>query len=1106
MRGKTPLDFYRMNKCSEYDETTRDKKKEELIDLIEELSIPSEIAARGEDAVKAFTDEIKNGEMTVVNSRFMFLGNEGVGKTSCVNAMLGRGFNQHEPSTDGIVTTVFQTMGENSSKWEEQKGVEVCELTTQMHEHAIAANVAKKITESQINTDVAASSSTLDPRKTTSSVSSASLKDEVTETMAPTTLQKGKNGGQGTLGAGAISMNLPMKDLANRLEKKLPDGIHKKLVKELADQRSELSYFGGQCDITCIWDYAGHLSYYITHRFFITDGSSYGLVFSLLDDMDAKARPRDCLKGQFEMTNLQMNIFWLRSIYEHAVLPRNAARKMINGNICSPPISLIGTHMDLLPGSDEEKQKLAEDKFKRIFDAIKGTPYECHVDRETYAVDNTATSDAMIDKLKRNVGGYMKAMAKTVPTKWVHFQIKVQEIGKTSVRMSIKEITKIAVNCGIAKETVIHVLTYFNDLGIILYSPTNTKLKNSVITNIPILIGIFTKIITAVNPDDVDKVPVMINHWRKLDEEGILAEQLVRHLWRDVLTASGNDNDVIFEEFIEIMKLFGLLFEKKRSEDGTRIFVVPSRMKTKTENLEVKADDGRTVSIYVTPSDFLPDAVYDVLVVKFVDLSQDKCCHEDPKLFQNQAEIGLDDKHYLRLGRICIDNKQSLKLEITRRTEKDQHGINKPTRKPHPIACMEVLHILKQHLSEVYPSKGRVGYALQILCSVCSTPEKPHFQDLESCLQNELMICDKSSDNTAMSTSHVLNSFVADWSYVNETKNFHSIQCLILDLGTGQMRRFFMKESKLEKKSDVGEFMIEKKDDIHLKYVGFGDLDSKVFSPDANIDNFDMTTLILMIRYCFNGSKPESFWECPPDEDNSELSNLVRIYQFKKSVLDCSCNNRVTDEEFDKQWKKLTTMFKDMGVSVEEIEKYRNPWRLIEELKDTDQTYMDEKVNFSTINSLVFDVGTQTMKKFFLSNTKLSESNVGTFLINERKNGCLKSVRIFEDQCNKMFTQKADINTFDITILMMLIRHCCSSYPKDFWVTPDLTFFIKLANLIQIHQYRNSELAHCSSASISNKKFEKDWVTLTDYLLKSGADFKEIEKYKKLHSVFTCRK
>ncbi|XP_033095336.1 uncharacterized protein LOC117099928, partial [Anneissia japonica] len=88
--GSTPLDYYDRNECSQYEVSTKKEKKDELKKLLIKLSVPGEILARGPEAIKAFTYEVQNGEITMVNSRVMFLGKEGVGKTSCVRSMLGK--------------------------------------------------------------------------------------------------------------------------------------------------------------------------------------------------------------------------------------------------------------------------------------------------------------------------------------------------------------------------------------------------------------------------------------------------------------------------------------------------------------------------------------------------------------------------------------------------------------------------------------------------------------------------------------------------------------------------------------------------------------------------------------------------------------------------------------------------------------------------------------------------------------------------------------------------------------------------------------------------------------------------------------------------------
>ncbi|XP_033098335.1 uncharacterized protein LOC117102215, partial [Anneissia japonica] len=453
-KGKTPLNLYDKNNCIIYGgRSIRRENKEELKKLLLDMTFPAQIKARGKDAVTAFVNEIEKGEMTLVNSRVMFLGKEGAGKTSLVNSILGKQFNDNEPSTNGIVTTtVFQIVEGDCCKWEEHKDVDVCELTKQIREYNIAERIARKLEppEDQETTSMSVSpSSTSSPMETSEEATSLTLEERETSDVS----QSAAN-------------------VSKRQFDRLPEDIFKKVVANLDRQNPEPSsveepkpgpfkrFFmkitrnmatnkdagfvrvveNVPSDVTCIWDYAGQISYYITHRFFLTDGSSYVVAFSLFEPLNELAKSRGPLKDQFEMTNLQMIIFWIRSIYEHAVLQYNASTKLINDTIASPTISLVGTHKDKLEGSEEDKQNQSEAIFKIIFEEIKGMPFELHVDRTMYAVDNTSANDKGIEELKKNLGGYTKQMAKTVPTKWVDFQSKIQEVGKTTLRMSLDEL------------------------------------------------------------------------------------------------------------------------------------------------------------------------------------------------------------------------------------------------------------------------------------------------------------------------------------------------------------------------------------------------------------------------------------------------------------------------------------------------------------------------------------------------------------------------------------------------------------------------------------------------------------------------------------------
>ncbi|XP_071964198.1 uncharacterized protein [Antedon mediterranea] len=663
------------------------KIQTDILNLFDKLLVPAEIYFKGKNAIKLYKDELKNGKISLVNSRCMFLGKEGAGKTSCVKAMVGKKFDSKEPSTNGIVTTtLFQARGNDSGKWRMMKDVDEAKLSKETREHALAKNVDKKL---------------------------------------------GKENNDNTLVAKAVKF----------------------LYKSLTIGKVDVS------DITSIWDYAGQLDYYITHRFFLTNTVSYCVAFNVMDNLDEPANPRDPSTDSLGMTNLDMNLFWIRSIYEHTVSRHGPGNPIfIDGqNIESPPISLVATHMDKLSGSKSNKRIKAEKMFMQMFDAMKGMQYSEHVDREMYMVDNTVRSHEGIEKLKRNVGKYMKEMARKVPVKWVDLQERLQIIGKTRLTITLKEISKIGTECGISEDPLTHAIMYLNDTGIIMYSGTNKKLRHIVITNLHWMIQILTKVITVVKPTITAKQMRML--WGKLDNEGVLEEKLLRYLWR-------NEDEGLFDVFVELMKMFRLLFEKTKGiEKGNRIFLVPCRMKVDKEekNLEVSKDDEQTVSVYLTPTDFLPDAVYHTLVVAFLEFMTEKGS-DDSEVFRNRSDFKFSN-HTVSLGSVKISNKKekpyALKLEISRWTDILQptaEGGDKETEfkfKPEPSVCMEVLTYLKKQLETTCTIYEGIGYNLRVLCTFCN-PSNHHLIDLDKCLKNDLVSCGRKK---AMNTAHIKRFF-----------------------------------------------------------------------------------------------------------------------------------------------------------------------------------------------------------------------------------------------------------------------------------------------------------------------------------------------------------
>ncbi|XP_033118229.1 uncharacterized protein LOC117117867 [Anneissia japonica] len=318
-------------------------------------------------------------------------------------------------------------------------------------------------------------------------------------------------------------------------------------------------------------------------------------------------------------------------------------------------------------------------------------------------------------------------------------------------------------------------------------------------------------------------------------------------------------------------------------------------------------------------------------------------------------------------------------------------------------------------------------------------------------------------------------------------------------MGTEQMRKYFMTKGKLRGKHEVGKFLSWQRKNGPLKDVDFGHEATKIFIDDVDIDSFDITILMSLIQHCFT-PQSDKFWENPPDvQDKSELANLRRIQLYKESTLDCSHSNRTTDVEFDKQWKELAMIFRNIGVTNEDIEKYHK-LSIAQPVRGFEQENVEEIRNFQVILSAVVDVGTVTMREYFLEvanqgktkqnkATKLDKKEVGRYLMNEKRKGSFKNVKITPEQNAKMFTPTADIDTFDISIMYLIIRNCCS-IPYSFWNNPD-----RLTNLVHIHRYRNTKLAHSPNSKMTNKEFEIEWKKVRAMLHAAGASLNDIDKY-----------
>ena len=161
----------------------------------------------------------------------------------------------------------------------------------------------------------------------------------------------------------------------------------------------------------------------------------------------------------------------------------------------------------------------------------------------------------------------------------------------------------------------------------------------------------------------------------------------------------------------------------------------------------------------------------------------------------------------------------------------------------------------------------------------------------------------------------------------------------------------------------------------------------------------------------------------------------------------------------------------------------------------------EEKTNFTRLARLVIDGGTRVLRDVLHS---LCPSAVLPTVLknNETKLQNLKSKgRIFVDQWEKLFPPTGslpDAETFDITLLHLLLRETCCSLvePVTGWHNmPADTDSSREAHIVRIKCFRN-ELCHSISTAISNDEFKTKWTFIARSLVALGLDTKEIDKLK----------
>ena len=162
----------------------------------------------------------------------------------------------------------------------------------------------------------------------------------------------------------------------------------------------------------------------------------------------------------------------------------------------------------------------------------------------------------------------------------------------------------------------------------------------------------------------------------------------------------------------------------------------------------------------------------------------------------------------------------------------------------------------------------------------------------------------------------------------------------------------------------------------------------------------------------------------------------------------------------------------------------------------------EEKIFGFKLMRLIVDGGTEALRNIFLTihpGNNLHTVLAGNYLILYRLFNTNKVIT--QPQWDKLYPRAPkipNINEFDITLLVILLRNICGlSSPSTGWnVMPISTDNSREANIVRIKFFRNNFFGHVSGTDVSRLDFEARWVEVSKALLGLGLSRTEIDSLK----------
>lgn len=530
------------------------------------LAFPGFYSKRGCEEFKrktalSYEEALNFGERAANKFKLVLVGPEGAGKTSTLGSLLGRLFQPDQPTTIGADVNKCTVDRILASKWRE----------TDITEHL------KGVTN-QYNCEM------------------KTCMREVSR-----------------------SSTFPLKSKSNPIK-------YATLNKAKMVIESQLRGGSGNAKII-IYDLGGQEIYQIFRCLFLASEDIVFLVFNASIGLNAhvKSRQRHTrfkrkVDVQGTLTNLQAIEMILNSVYSHST---DTGLQSVSNRM--PVVFLIATHSKFLSPEQREEMKCT------IYEKFSGRPFMDHLpqsqDDAIHFIDNAEREPEVFEHLKNVVMQAAECVIqKKRPISYLQFESEILNQSLTKTTITTQEAGEIALKCGI-KHKVEYVLDHFHHKGILQYYSHVQSLQDQVFISPQEISNNLSTVISTHNckPNSAR----LQKSCDRYEAFGLLEENFLDHL---LINAKRLEKK---STLLALLENFGLSVElpldtRFIDEDSSYpipesggVFLIPA-MLTYNESKVHKKQKGDTVVLFHYPDKFLPEPIFNRVLIKTVIWSNSK--------------------------------------------------------------------------------------------------------------------------------------------------------------------------------------------------------------------------------------------------------------------------------------------------------------------------------------------------------------------------------------------------------------------------------------------------------------------------------------------------